>query len=96
MAHHKDAIKRIRTSQAANERNRAYRTRMRNQIKEIRTHITAGDAAAASAALPATVSTLHKLARKGIIHRRNAARRISRIARAISGLRAAAAAPADE
>jgi ribosomal protein S20 len=30
------------------------------------------------------VSTLHKLARKGIIHRNNAARRISRLSLAIN------------
>ena len=87
MAHHKDAIKRIRTSQAARARNRANRTRMRGQIKSLRELIESGDHTAASAALPATVSTLHRLARKGIIHRRNAARRISRLARAVNGLK---------
>ncbi len=84
MAHHKDAIKRIRTSEAANDRNRAYRTRMRNQIKELRALIESGDHATASAKLGETVSTLHKLARKGIIHRNNAARRISRLSLAIN------------
>ena len=84
MAHHKDAIKRSRTSEAANARNRAYRTRMRNQIKELRALIEAGDKATASSKLSETVSTLHKLARKGVIHRNNAARRISRLAVAIN------------
>lgn len=87
MAHHKDAIKRIRTSQAARARNRANRSRMRGQIKDLRTTIAAGDLAAAEAALPATVSTLHKLARKGVIHRRNAARRVSRLAKAVNALK---------
>ncbi len=89
MAHHKDAIKRIRTSEAANSRNRAYRTRMRNQIKELRALIESGDHATASARLPETVSTLHKLARKGIIHRNNAARRISRLAMAVNKIKGA-------
>jgi small subunit ribosomal protein S20 len=87
MAHHKDAIKRIRTSQAANARNRANRTRLRNEVKALRALISKGDATAASAALPGTVSTLHKMARKGVIHRSNAARRIGRLARAINGLK---------
>ena len=86
MAHHKDAIKRIRTSRAANDRNRADRSRLRNKVKALRESIDGGDKAAATAALPSTVSVLQKLARKGVIHRRNAARRISRLAKAINSL----------
>ena len=86
MAHHKDAIKRIRTSRAANERNRSNRSRMRNKIKELRTLVEGGDAAAAQADLPGTVSLLQKLAQKGVIHPRNAARRISRLTKAVNGL----------
>lgn len=86
MAHHKDAIKRIRTSRAANARNRADRSRMRNKVKALRDHIEAGSKAEAEAALPSAVSVLHKMARKGIIHRRNAARRISRLHLAVKKL----------
>lgn len=87
MAHHKDAIKRIRTSRDANARNRANRTRLRNEVKALRALIATGDHAAATAALPGTVSTLQKMARKGVIHRSNAARRVSRLANAINGLK---------
>lgn len=83
MAHHKDAIKRIRTSRAANARNRADRSRLRNKVKAVREAIESGNKAEAEAALPSTVSVLHKLARKGIIHRRNASRRVSRLTKAI-------------
>ncbi len=86
MAHHKDAIKRIRTSQEARARNRAGRSRMRTQLRDIREKIESGDAAAATASLPATMSELQKLARKGVIHRKNAARRISRLAKAIKAI----------
>jgi small subunit ribosomal protein S20 len=91
VAHHKDAIKRIRTSEAANARNRANRSRLRAEIKALRALIDAGDTAAAEAALPKAVSTVQKMAGKGIIHSRNAARRISRLATAINGLKKAAA-----
>lgn len=86
MAHHKDAIKRIRTSQEARARNRAGRSRMRTQLRDIREKIENGDATAATASLPATMSELQKLARKGVIHRKNAARRISRLAKAIKAI----------
>lgn len=87
MAHHKDAIKRIRTSQAARGRNRAYKSRMRTEVKDLRTIIHKGDAAAAEAALRTTVSELQTLARKGVIHRRNAARKVSRLAKAVNALK---------
>jgi small subunit ribosomal protein S20 len=88
VAHHKDAIKRIRTSQSANERNRSNRSRMRGKVKQLRSLVTTGDHAAASADLPSTVSMLQKLARKGVIHPKNAARRISRLARSINAIKA--------
>ncbi len=87
MAHHKDAIKRIRTSGEARKRNRAYRTRMRSEIKEVRAQIETGNAEGAAAALPEAVSILHKLAHKGVIHRRNAARRVARLAKAVNALK---------
>lgn len=87
MAHHKDAIKRIRTSGEARKRNRANRTHMRGEIKELRQLIAAGNAEGAQAALPEAVSILQKLARKGVIHKRNAARRVSRLAKSVNALK---------
>lgn len=86
MAHHKSAIKRIRTSSEANERNRAQRTRVKNAVKAARAAIDGGDAAAAAATLNETVSTLQKMARKGILHKRTAARKVSRLAKAVNAL----------
>lgn len=87
MAHHKDAIKRIRTSGEARKRNRANRTQMRGEIKELRQLIADGNAEGAQAALPDAVSILQKLARKGVIHKRNAARRVSRLAKSVNALK---------
>ena len=86
MAHHKSAIKRIRTSAEANERNRAQRTRANTAITAARTAIEGGDAVAAAATLNETVSTLQKMARKGIVHKRTAARKVSRLAKAVNAL----------
>jgi small subunit ribosomal protein S20 len=87
LAHHKDAIKRIRTSKAANLRNRANRSRMRGKVKELRSLVDGGDHGTAAADLPSTVSLLHKMAQKGVIHPRNAARRISRLTKAVNALK---------
>ena len=87
MAHHKSAIKRIRTSAEANERNRAQRTRVKNAVKSMRETLAGGDATASAEQLSETVSTLQKMARKGILHKKQAARRISRLAKAVNALK---------
>ena len=79
-------IKRNRQSLAANVRNRANRTRLRNVVKALTASIDAGDAAASAAQLSATVSALHKMAGKGIIHKRNAARQASRLSKHVNTL----------
>jgi small subunit ribosomal protein S20 len=86
LAHHKSAIKRIRTSAEANERNRANRTRVKNAVKSMREALATGDAAASTATLSETVSTLQRMARKGALHKRTASRRISRLAKALNAL----------
>ena len=48
MANHKSALKRIRQSERRRKRNQHIRSGMRNQVKQFRQAIEAGDAAAAS------------------------------------------------
>jgi small subunit ribosomal protein S20 len=84
VATHKDALKRARQSNERRLRNRHYRSRMRNQIKMLRAAIDAGDAERAKALLPETVSIIQNVAQRGIIHKRNAARRVSRLAQAVN------------
>ncbi len=76
MAHHKSAIKRIRTSREARVRNRQWRSRLRTKIKEVR---SAETPEAARAALEAAIPVIDSTARKGIIHRNAAARQKSRL-----------------
>jgi len=86
VADHKDAIKRNKQNEKARIRNRHFRSNMRNRIKELRALVDAGDTAAAQAKLIETVSTIQRVAQKGVIHPRQAARRVSRLARAVNGL----------
>lgn len=89
MPHHKDAIKRMRQSADQRTRNRAYRSTMRTSIKQVRAAVEAGDHAAANAGLPAAVSLIQKLAQKGIIHKRQANRRVARLHKAVNSVKAA-------
>ena len=94
MANHKDAVKRALQSEKLRVRNRAYRTRMRNQIKKLRTMIIGADVSAMDALqteFRQAVSLIQKLAAKGVIHRNQAARRVARLAAAV---RIAGTAPA--
>jgi len=86
LATHQDARKRARQSIERRLRNRHYRSRMRNEIKKLRTAIEAGDSEAAQALLPGTVGMIQKIAQKGVIHKRNASRRVSRLTRAVNAI----------
>jgi small subunit ribosomal protein S20 len=86
VANHKDAVKRNRQNHKRRAQNRQYRSRMRGQIKKVRAAIEAGDATGAAAELKSTVGLIHRLASKGILHRRQAGRKISRLQQAVNQL----------
>lgn len=88
MATHKDAIKRMKQSEVRRARNRHYRSRMRNQIKAVREAVASGDVANAQSQLREAVSVIHRVCAKGVIHRNQAARRISRLNKAVKGIAA--------
>ncbi|MGH2673980.1 MAG: 30S ribosomal protein S20 [Actinomycetota bacterium] len=81
MANIKSQIKRNRQNQRHEERNKAVRSRLKTEAKKVRTTAESGDAEAASSQLRSTARLLDRAASKGVIHRRTAARRKSRLAR---------------
>ena len=87
MADHKDAIKRNKQNERRRLHNRHYRSMMRNHIKRVEGALEDGDIKRAEEQLPATVSVIHRVAQKGIIHRKQAARRVSRLYKAIARTR---------
>ncbi len=88
MAHHKDAIKRMKQNEKRRLRGRDYRSRMRSKIKKVRAAVAAGDATAAQTELLGATSIIQRLVTKGIIHRNQAARRIARLNKAVKTLAA--------
>ena len=88
MANHKSAIKRHKQSVRRNERNRTARTRTKHVVKRVRVAIEARDREQASKELVFATSTLSRVAGKGIIHWKKAARKISRLARAVNAITA--------
>lgn len=86
MANHQDAIKRMKQGEVRRARNRAYRSRMRNQIKRVRQDVASGNVVAAQASFREAVSVIHRVCAKGVIHRNQAARRISRLNKAVKAI----------
>ena len=86
MANHKDAIKRNKQNERRRIRNRHYRTKMRNQIKVVRSAVADGDSATAQAEFTKAVSVIQRNVSKGIIHRNQAARKVSRLHKAVAAL----------
>ncbi len=86
MANIKSAIKRIRVSAKGAERNKAARSRMRTFIKRVRIAVEAGDLEGAQKALREATSVIARTARKGVIHKNQAARRVKRLNRQVKQL----------
>ena len=86
MANIKSAKKRVLTSQARAERNKAIKSRVKTYVKKVDAAVAANDKAAAEAALPAAITEISKAASKGIFHKNTAARKVSRITKAVNSL----------
>ncbi len=84
MANIKSAKKRVLTSAKKAEANKAVKSGVKTAVKKVRAAIEANDKAAASAALNEAAATIDKAASKGVLHKNNASRKVSRLAAAVS------------
>jgi small subunit ribosomal protein S20 len=82
LANIKSQIKRNRQNEKKRLRNRAFRGSARAAVREARATIEAGKPD--QAAVIAAISRLDKAAEKGVIHKNNAARRKSRLMKALA------------
>lgn len=88
MANHKSAEKRARQTIVRTERNRFYKTRIKNLTKAVKVAVDAGDKDAATSALKVANKSFHSYATKGILKKNTAARRISRLAKLVNSVAA--------
>jgi small subunit ribosomal protein S20 len=86
---HKSAVKRNRQNVKRQARNQIVRTRVRHAVRELREVIEKKDSATAETMLRDTMKTLDKAVTKGVLHRNNAARRISRLSQQVAALKSA-------
>ena len=85
---HKSAIKRHRQNVKRSARNQIVDTQVRHAVRKMREIIAQKDVATAETELRSVMRTLDKAATKGVLHRNNASRRISRLSRQVAALKA--------
>jgi small subunit ribosomal protein S20 len=83
VANHKSAKKRARQNLKRRDRNRSVRTRIKGEVKSVRTAVESGSADEAATALRQAERTIRKAASKGVISKKQASRRVSRLARRV-------------
>ena len=86
MANIKSAKKRILVAETKAARNKAIRSRVKTFVKKVDAAITAGDKAAAQAALLAAISEIDKATSKGVYHKNTASRKVSRLSKAVNSM----------
>ena len=84
MANIKSAKKRILVIETKTLRNKAIKSKVKTYIKKVDAAIAANDKEAATVALTAAISEISKAANKGIFHKNTAARKISRLTKAVN------------
>ncbi len=86
MANIKSAKKRILVNETKAARNKAIRSKVKTAIKKVDAAVAASDKAAAQAALLAATTEIDKAATKGVYHKNNSARKVSRLAKMVNSL----------
>ena len=86
MANHKSALKRVRQTIKRTERNRFYKTRIKNMTRAVKEAVEAGDSAKATEAFKEVNKNFHKYVSKGILKKNTAARKVSRLNKLVKSL----------
>ncbi len=86
MANIKSQIKRNKTNQKANDRNRAVKSEIKTTVRQAREAISSGDKDKAQAAVKVATTKLDKAVSKGVLHKNQAANRKSAIAKQAAAL----------
>ena len=80
MANTSSAKKAARQALRRTEVNKARKSRVRTYVRKVDEAIASGDAGAAQAALKAAEPELMRAAQKGVMHKRTASNKVSRLA----------------
>lgn len=86
MANIKSAKKRILVTATKTARNKQIKSKVKTTIKKVDAAVAAGDKELAKANLVQAVSEIDKACSKGVFHKNTAARKVSRLTKAINNI----------
>jgi small subunit ribosomal protein S20 len=86
MANHKQAAKRARQTIVRTERNRFFKTRIKNIVKTVNEAVEATDKEKAVEAMKEANKYLHHCVSKGVLKKETAARKVSRLQLKVNAL----------
>jgi len=86
MANTKSAKKAARQTERRTLANKARRSRMRSSTREVEEAIASGDKDAAHAAFKEAEPVIARTAQQGMVHRKSASRKVSRLAKRVRAM----------
>ena len=86
MANIKSAKKRVLVNQKKADRNKSIKSAVKTSIKKVEAAVAANDKAAAQAALVNATSVIESACSKGVYHKNNAARKVSRLSKLVNSV----------
>lgn len=84
MANHKSALKRTRQNESNRLRNKAVKTRLKSIVKDVRFSVEESSNEDVTAKLITAQILIDKASKKGVIHKKTAARKISRLSKLVN------------
>ena len=88
MANHKSALKRARQNEVRRIRNKSTKTRIKNIVKDVRIAVSEKSEESALTKLDIAKSIIDNAAKKGVIHKKSASRKISRLSKIVNAVSA--------
>jgi len=88
LANHKSALKRARQNEIRRLRNKSVKTKVKNIVKDVRLSASENSKEEALKKLNLAKSNIDRAAQKGVIHKRAASRKISRLSKLVNTISA--------
>jgi small subunit ribosomal protein S20 len=88
LANHKSALKRARQNEMRRLRNKSVKTKIKNVTKDLRLSVSETSKEEALKKLDMAKSNIDTAAQKGVVHKKTASRKISRLSKLVNNISA--------